>query len=33
MGYFGMAWYLIQNFWNRNNDAYWNRADYSKYWK
>jgi glycosyltransferase involved in cell wall biosynthesis len=33
MGYFGMAWYLIKNFWNRNNDAYWNRIDYSKYWK
>jgi glycosyltransferase involved in cell wall biosynthesis len=33
MGYFGMAWYLIKNFWNRNNDAYWNQVDYSKYWK
>lgn len=33
MGYFGMAWYLIKNFWNRNNDAYWNQTDYSKYWK
>jgi glycosyltransferase involved in cell wall biosynthesis len=33
MGYFGMAWYLIKNFWNRNNDAYWDRIDYSKYWK
>lgn len=32
MGYFGMAWYLIKNFWNRNNDAYWNKIDYSKYW-
>jgi len=33
MGYFGMAWYLVKNFWNRNNDAYWNTLDYSKYWK
>jgi glycosyltransferase involved in cell wall biosynthesis len=33
MGYFGMAWYLIKNFWNRNNEAYWQNADYSKYWK
>jgi len=33
MGYFGMAWYLIKNFWNRNNESYWNRVDYSKYWK
>ena len=33
MGYFGMAWYLIKNFWNRNNEKYWNNIDYSKYWK
>jgi len=33
MGYFGMAWYLIKNFWNRNNEKYWDRIDYSKYWK
>lgn len=33
MGYFGMAWYLIKNFWNRNNEEYWNRIDYSKYWQ
>jgi glycosyltransferase involved in cell wall biosynthesis len=33
MGYFGMAWYLIKNFWNRNNENYWNQTDYSKYWK
>jgi glycosyltransferase involved in cell wall biosynthesis len=33
MGYFGMAWYLIKNFWNRNNQAYWQNADYSKYWR
>ena len=32
MGYFGMAWYLIKNFWNRNNEKYWNEIDYSKYW-
>jgi hypothetical protein len=33
MGYFGMAWYIIKNFWNRNNEEYWNSIDYSKYWK
>jgi glycosyltransferase involved in cell wall biosynthesis len=33
MGYTGMAWYLIKNFWNRNNEKYWNNIDYSKYWK
>ena len=33
MGYFGMAWYLIKNFWNRNNEEYWNKTDYSSYWK
>lgn len=32
MGYTGMAIYLIKNFWNRNNLAYWENADYSKYW-
>lgn len=32
MGYFGMATYLIKNFWNRNNKQYWDRIDYSKYW-
>ena len=32
MGYFGMAWYLIRNFINRNNTAYWDRADYGRYW-
>jgi glycosyltransferase involved in cell wall biosynthesis len=32
MGYFGMARYLIKNFWNRNNAKYWNEIDYSKYW-
>lgn len=33
MGYFGMARYLIKNFWNRNNEDHWNSIDYSKYWK
>jgi glycosyltransferase involved in cell wall biosynthesis len=33
MGYFGMAWYLIKNFWNRDNEKYWNNIDYSKYWR
>jgi glycosyltransferase involved in cell wall biosynthesis len=33
MGYFGMAWYLIKNFWNRNNEKYWNSIDYSNYWR
>jgi glycosyltransferase involved in cell wall biosynthesis len=33
MGYFGMAWYLIKNFLNRNNENYWNKIDYTKYWK
>jgi glycosyltransferase involved in cell wall biosynthesis len=32
MGYFGMASYLIKNFWNRNNPKYWDSIDYSKYW-
>jgi glycosyltransferase involved in cell wall biosynthesis len=32
MGYFGMALYLIKNFINRNNKAYWDRLDSSKYW-
>jgi glycosyltransferase involved in cell wall biosynthesis len=33
MGYFGMAWYLIKNFWNRNNKKYWESIDYSRYWE
>jgi glycosyltransferase involved in cell wall biosynthesis len=33
MGYFGMAWYLIKNFWNRNNEKYWDSIDYSNYWR
>lgn len=31
MGYFGMAWFLIKNFINRNNPDYWNKSD-NKYW-
>jgi hypothetical protein len=33
MGYTGMAWYLIKNFWYRNKEEYWDNMDYSKYWK
>jgi glycosyltransferase involved in cell wall biosynthesis len=32
MGYFGMAKYLVINFWNRNNKTYWDNLDSSKYW-
>jgi len=32
MGYFGMAWYLIKNFVNRNNPAHWQRLDSNRYW-
>jgi glycosyltransferase involved in cell wall biosynthesis len=32
MGYLGMGKYLIKNFVNRNNKAYWDRLDSSKYW-
>lgn len=32
MGYLGMATYLIKNFINRNNKAYWDKLDNSKYW-
>jgi glycosyltransferase involved in cell wall biosynthesis len=32
MGYFGMAWYLIRNFLNRNNEKYWYNISHSKYW-
>jgi hypothetical protein len=32
MGYFGMAWYLIKNFINRNNKRYWDRLDHTRYW-
>jgi glycosyltransferase involved in cell wall biosynthesis len=32
MGYFGMTWYLIKNFINRNNKKYWETMDGNKYW-
>ena len=32
MGYFGMAKYLVKNFVNRNNKAYWNKLDSTRYW-
>lgn len=32
MGYMGMAKYLVKNFVNRNNKAYWDSIDNSKYW-
>lgn len=32
MGYMGMAKYLVKNFVNRNNKAYWDALDNSKYW-
>lgn len=32
MGYFGMGKYLIKNFVNRNNRAYWDNLDSSRYW-
>lgn len=32
MGYMGMGKYLIKNFINRNNQAYWDRLDSFKYW-
>jgi len=32
MGYFGMGKYLVKNFVNRNNKAYWDSLDSSKYW-
>lgn len=32
MGYFGMTWYLIKNFINRNNTTYWEKLDGNKYW-
>ena len=32
MGYFGMGKYLVKNFVNRNNKAYWDNLDSSKYW-
>jgi glycosyltransferase involved in cell wall biosynthesis len=32
MGYLGMAKYLVKNFVNRNNPAYWDRSDHNRYW-
>ena len=32
MGYMGMARYLINNYINRNNKAYWDQLDNSRYW-
>ena len=32
MGYMGMATYLIKNYINRNNKAYWDKLDNSRYW-
>lgn len=32
MGYFGMVTYLIKNFINRNNEAYWHKSDHNRYW-
>lgn len=32
MGYFGMSWYLIKNFLNKNNEKYWEQMDERKYW-
>jgi glycosyltransferase involved in cell wall biosynthesis len=32
MGYLGMARYLVKNYINRNNKAYWDQLDNSRYW-
>lgn len=32
MGYLGMAKYLVKNFVNRNNQAYWDKSDHNRYW-
>lgn len=32
MGYFGMGFYLIKNFINRNNKSYWDKLDHNRYW-
>ena len=32
MGYLGMGTYLVKNFVNRNNKAYWDTLDNRKYW-
>jgi glycosyltransferase involved in cell wall biosynthesis len=33
MGYFGMSWYLINNFINRDNEAHWKTINEEGYWK
>ena len=32
MGYIGMTWYLIKNFFNRTNEKHWANIDERKYW-
>ena len=32
MGYMGMATYLVKNYMNRNNKAYWDSLDNIRYW-
>ena len=32
MGYMGMVKYLVKNFVNRNNKAYWDKLDSTRYW-
>ena len=32
MGYMGMAKYLVKNFVKRNNKAYWDKLDSTRYW-
>lgn len=32
MGYFGMTRYLVKNFINRNNSAYWHHQAHNRYW-
>jgi len=32
MGYMGMGKYLVKNFVNRNNKAYWNSLEHNRYW-
>lgn len=32
MGYFGMSWYLIKNFINKDNESHWKKIDEKDYW-
>jgi glycosyltransferase involved in cell wall biosynthesis len=32
MGYLGMGTYLVKNFVNRNNKAYWDTLEHNRYW-